>query len=565
MALNYTDIDWETIVLNLRNRLKLRDSWKDVGASGTGETLIELFAYILTNGNYYTERRATESYLPTARLLSSVKNLVALIGYSPKRKTSAVGTLTFSIVAPLTKNVYIPKNTSCGSSIKYLTSEDSVIEKGQLSVTSNAIQGEVAQLEISSNGVANQEYLINSTEVENSANTINPTLKIVVNGVLWTKVDSFISSDGESTNYRIINEMDGTVTVVFGDGVNGVIPVIGESIVISYVKSSGLSGNVVNTGMIITINSTIYDEDGVAVTTTVTNNSSFLGGDDAEDIEEIRYEAPRVFKTGQRAVNKEDFIAILENYPGIANVNVWGEKEEADALGVQSLVAMRGIAKICMILQEWGIADSAFKALLSEYLHTNFAELTVRYQFITPTILDVIPVIDLKVSTGYSMSQAQSNAEAAIADQFILGDTVRLGEMVRYSRIVAAVDDLEDIAYINMILEIRKELDDDYNSAYDYGEILDAIPIKPGTSRLFMDDLYVLTDVDDGDGTGTFTGSGITGSINYTTGEVLLNVGSPPILNIYFRYCQDQDNNIITNFEQIAELYDVDVNSIAME
>jgi len=564
-GINYANTDFESIVLDLRNRLKLRGSWKDIGASGTGETLIELLAFVLTNGNYYTERRATESYLPTAKLLSSVKNLVALIGYQPKRKASAVGKLTFSIALPLTKNVYIPKYTSCksASDVEYLTNEDVVIEKGQTSVIANSIQGKLTQLEISSNGAVSNNILINSTEVENSESSI----KVVVDGNLWTKVNSFLNSDSDSTHYRVVNEIDGNTSVVFGDGVNGLIPTSGSSIVITYIKSAGLDGNVINIGSVTILDSTIYDEDGSTVTVTVTNSSSFLGGDDEEDIEEIRYEAPRVFKTGDRAVSKDDFITILENYSGVANANVWGENEEALADEVSAVQSMLNKVKMCVILQNWELLDDTFESTLSDYIYDE-SMITVKYEFVDPVLLDTIPVLTLKVSTGYSMSDAQDAAESAISDQFVLGGTTKLGSMIKYSNVIAAVDDLESIAYVNMVLEIRKELDDDYDSSCNYGVLLDATAIKPGTVRLFVNGSYVLTDTDSGDGTGVFSGSDpytISGTINYETGVILLDINPSPTSDIHVRYQQDEDGNIVTTFMQIAKLYDVDVESISME
>ena len=205
--LDYVNYDFESLVTQLQDRISLSDSWKDVFRSSTGQTLLEVMAYVLNAGLYYTERRAVESYLPLARNLSSVKNLVALLNYQPKRKTSAYGTLTFSIASPLTKNVFIPKYTECQSTtgIKYITNEDSVIGKGQLSVAVNSIQGEISRTEVVSNGSTSQEYLLNSTSVENSADIINPTLRVLVDSVEWTKVDSFINSDSVSKHYRVIN------------------------------------------------------------------------------------------------------------------------------------------------------------------------------------------------------------------------------------------------------------------------------------------------------------------------------------------------------------------------
>lgn len=568
--LNYASYEFTDLVQQFQDRIKLTDSWKDIYRSGTGQTLIELIAYALNVGLYYTERRATESYLPTARLMSSVKNLVSLLNYQPKRKSSAIGNLTFSLAVSQLTTVFIPKYTECQSvsGIKYLTNEEATIEKGQTSVTVDSIQGRLVTVEVSASGATTQEYLINSTSVENNADSTNRTIRVTVNSEDWTIVDSFIDSDASSKHYRVINDQDGTVTIQFGDGVNGLIPESGDGIVMQYIESDGLSGNVANAGVINTINSTLYDEDSVAATVTVTNPGSFLGGDDEESMEEIRYEAPRVFRTGQRAVTKDDYITIIENYPGVANVNVWGETEEAAAAGVSSVISMRGIARISMILQDWLTADATFKAIISDYLYTNYAELTTRYEFIEPVILYVMPKVVLRVQDGHSLSNTQTLVDAAIAEQFVLGDTTKLGTIVKYSSVLGAITDVDGVSYANMTLEIYKDLVANYLSGYNYGATLDATDILPESVRLFVDGVYVTTDSDNGDGTGSLSSAGshtISGSIDYSTGVILLDISPSPGSSIYVRYQQDGDGNIEPTVRQIAKLYDVDFTSVTME
>jgi len=567
-TLSYTNYDFDYLVQQLQNRLKNTDTWKDIYRSSTGQMLIELFAYVLNLGMYYTERRAQESYITTAQNLSSVRNLVALLNYQPKRKTSSTGILTFSISSPLTKLVYIPKYTECQSSdgIKFLTNESAVIETGATSVSVNAIQGELVQTELTSNGAIDQEYTINDTDVENSASTTNPTLRVIVDGTEWTKVDSFINSTNIDKHFRIINEMDGTVTIQFGDNINGLSPDTGSTIVIQYVRSAGANGNVTNADKITEINSTIYDEDGSIVDVSVTNLSSFLGGDDEEDIEEIRYEAPRVFKTGDRAVTKEDFISILENYSGVANANVWGENEEAALQGVAADYTMLNKVKMCVILQNWELPDSTFKSTLSDYIYDK-SMLTVKYEFVDPTFLLVIPTLTVKVSSGYSMSQTQADIEEVLENAFTLGNTTKLGTIVKYSNIISTIDDLNGVAYCSMVLEIKKSLTAGYDSAYDFGATLDATDIKAESVRLFINGTYVAHDNDNGDGTGSFSSAGsytISGTVDYSTGVLNVNI-SPTPSSVYVRYQQDENSNIVPTFRQIAKLEEVDITSISME
>lgn len=568
--LSYVNYDFDDLVANIQNRLKSKGAWLDIYRDGTGEMLIEFLAYVANLGLYYTERRAEETYLPTAKLLSSIKNIVAVLNYQARRKTSSIGVLTFSISSVLTKIVYIPKYTECqtSSGTKFVTNESIAIEKGQTSADATSIQGELIQKEITSDGSTEQEYLINDEDVENSADTSNPTFRVIVNGTEWTKVSSFLYSTPTSEHFRVINEPEGTVSVLFGDDVNGKAPESGTTILIQYIRTEGVDGNVIysDAASITTLNSTVYDEDGTIVTVTVSHDASFLGGSDEETIEAIRYNAPRIFSTGDRAVTKEDFNAIIENYSSVASTNVWGENEEAEAAGDTADYEMLNKVKICLVLQSWELPDTTFKATLSDYLY-DLSMIAVKYEFVDPTFLLVIPVLRVKVNTGYSLSQTQADIEDELNNQFELGNTTKLGTMMKYSNVLSALDELEGVSYIAMTFEIEKSLSAVYDSMYDWGEALDATDILPESARLFIDDVYVTTDVDGGSGTGTFSDAGdyiISGTINYSTGVVLLDI-SPEPSTVHIRYQQDSNNSITPGLNEICKLEDVDVQSISME
>jgi len=570
--LNYCTYDFDQLVINIQNRLISKGAWKDLYRDGTGEMLIEFLAYVANLGLYYTERRAEEQYLSTAKLLSSVKNIVSVLNYQPRRKTSSTGVLVFSIASELDKIVYIPKYTECQTSdgTKFVTNESVAIEKGQTEINASAIQGELIQKEITSNGSAEQKYLINDTDVENSADEDNPTFRVIVDGTEWSKVSSFLYSTPTSEHFRVINEPDGTVSVLFGDDVNGKIPETGSTILIQYIRTKGKDGNITYSGSpsVTTLNSTIYDEDGEVVTVSVTHTGSFLGGSDEETIEEIRYNAPRVFSTGERAVTRNDFIAILEGYSSVANANVWGENEEAEAAGVPADYEMLNKVKISLVLQDWQLPDSDFKNTLSNYLY-DLSMIAVKYEFVTPTFLLVIPVLDVVVNKGYSLSQTQADISSELDNQFLLGTTTKLGTIVKYSNILAALDEIDGVSYISMKLEIKKALGDSYNDSYDWGTTLEATNVLPETARLFIDGTYVTTDVDGGSGTGSFNGTvgGYTitnSSINYSTGVVLMDI-SPTPSDVYIRYQQDENDNIIPGFNEICKLEEVDISSISME
>jgi len=566
--LNYVDYDFDALMLQLINRVKLQSAWIDTYRSGTGQMLIELYAYVANLVLYYIERRAEESYIGTASNRSSVINIVRLLNYQPKRKVGATGTLTFTRNFVHTKNIYIPRYTECQSTtgVKFIVTSDVVLKGSSTypaSVEATAMQGYKEEIEQTSAGGTSQVYNIAYTDIEDSYPLV------YVNGVLWEEVDSFIDSVNTSKHYMVRYELDDTVSVLFGDGVFGLAPSAGDVIKFIVIHTEGLEGNVYEEGKVTTLNSTLYDSDGAVVSNiSVTNASSdpsalhlFLGGDDAQDAEEIRNEAPRVFATGDRAVTRSDFMALIDNYAGVANCNVWGENEE-DPPNYD----MFNQLKIVIILQNWALPDENFKDEITDYLY-DYSMMTVRYSYVDADILYAYPVVELKVLNGYTLSEVESAVEEAVATYFELGTTAKLGVDKRESDIINLIEEVEGVSYCHMTLKLYKELDAYYSSIYEYGASLNATPIKKESVQIYVNE--DLTAVDDGAGGFTDSSSiySVDGTIDYTTGELRINF-SPDLDSgdiVSAVYEQDEDGDIIVDRHQIVNLEEVHFTDVSYD
>lgn len=566
--ISYVNYDFGALKTELENRLKLNNAWKDTYESSTGQMLIELYAYIANLILFYLERRTEEGYIGTAQNKSSILNLVRLINYSPKRRTSSVGALEFSREegSSTSIRISIPQYTECqtANALKFLTMLEITIEPGQISNEVAGIQGQLVELEYAGDGTKDREIKINDTAIENDAHIrYRPfySFRVLVDGVEWTKVSSFLSSDNTDLHYKLKAEFDDTLTIVFGDDVNGKVPESDSTIQIKYIQSDGAAGNVYETGKVTTINTPIY-VDGTEVTVAVTNSTTCSGGDDAEDLEEIRAEAPNVFATGDRLVTKSDFAAFIINYESVANVNIWGENEESPPN-----YDMFNLVRLCILLDNWNHPPTAFKTDLSTALYAK-SMMTVKYEYIEAVVLDTIVTIDAVVKKGYSLSQTQSDIESEIVNHFVLGSTTKLGESKYVSNLVESVDTLSPILYHHLEMEIRKALVASYKSGWDYGETLDAIPILPGSVEVYAttdagSDILMATDNELGVFTDVSSEYVVTGEIDYTTG--IINVEFEPdtfIENVYVKYKQDANNDIITDYNQICKLYTTVISSI---
>jgi len=570
--LNYTNYDFDELVKNLIDRLKTSDAWKDTYISSTGYTIIEQFAYVANMLLYALERRTEECYIKTAQNRSSIINLVSLLNYSPKRAVSATGKVQFSIDTAVLGKIWIPKYSIIKSAadVQFVTASETVIDAGSsTSAEVDVIQGTPRALTVVSTGVANLEVNIESTVIENDTHTSIPSLFVYVDGRLWTKTTSFLDAGATTEEYLLRHELDDTVTIIFGDNVRGKIPIAGASVTINYIDSDGLSGNIYETDKVTNFPSSSieysYLVDGVTLygdaDVSVTNTTQIIGGDDAESTEEIRVEAPNVFKTGDRLVTKLDFEAFLYNYPSIAEVNVWGENEESPPN-----YNMFNTVRICLLIEGWQLPTVDVKNLLSEALYDK-SMLTVKYEFIEAEIFNVVVALEVVVYTQYGLSATSATIEDTLEASFVLGTTATLGEPKRISNLIDAVDSLAAVKYHHMDLEIRETLSDSYASGF-WGGVLISDTILPETCNVYIGSDIIATDVqsqlDETEGTFTDSSSGYTvsGTIDYDSKEVLLAISPEPETTPYVRYQQDYDRDVLVPNNGICKLYEVDVQTI---
>ena len=538
------------------NQLLLQsDVWSDILTSSTGEIMVNFLVCLTNMQLYYVERTAEELYLLTAQKDSSINNIVALLNYTPPRNISATGSVVITNSVVDSNNIYFPAQTPVltPSGYYYNVTQSSVLLGGQSTVTIPVVEGQWFNNTYSSNGLPNQTYTINNTSVENS------NYAVVVNGVTWTSITTWINTTTTSQVYKVLSNFNGTLTIQFGNGVFGAIPTSGQAIIISYLQSSGANGNLFNTNVPMSFPNPIYDSTTTAITTlSATNPSPIIGGSNAQTAAETAYLAPQVFQTGQRAVTPADFEAILDNYPGVATSNVWGEKD----IGAPNYSLMNKVF-ISTVLQNWQIPSSSFNLTVGNFLY-NQSSLCVLYSFVTPQIIQVMPYVSLYVYQGYSLSAVQAAVSNVFQEQFLLGSTSVLGESIRYADVFAAMSAVPGLHYSYLTLAVYQPLALGFYSNFVWGAVAPLLNITPGTVQLHSNS-GVLLAVDNGAGGWTSVKSGYTfsGSINYnTTGAIKVGISPAQSSIPYITYQQAQNGDLVVGRNQILQYYNLVTNTL---
>lgn len=560
--LNETQPDFYTIADEFSAILQSKGL--DAYLAGTGQTLQEFVAAMGTMLLNMLEFRANEQYTPTANLYSTFLRIAQTLGYKAQRKVGATGYVRFewgnnqvypaSFVIPQWTELHtadgVPFTTLEDVSIPFNTNKSSPVK---------AVQGTRTTVSFTSTGDPGQVFTIQDTNVEN--NIIAVSVRTSSGNSAWTQVgafvrpwylshlftelpelktwiqsdpnrasaiDSFVGGAPDSKIFMVDTRPNKFVQIRFGDGVFGAIPEAGSIITVDYINTLGATGNMSGVNILTEIANPPTLPAGYSL---FANNedatgqpSNFLGGAEAETIEEMRANIPRTFQTGQKADSRKDFVALLESYPGIVSANAWGEadKESPDA-------NQMNVAKIAIVLGEYGIPDAALKRTVGKWLRER-SMLTVKYDFVDPKIVPVIPTIKAWAYRGSSLTAVKNAIEAVVASQFVLGSTIGLGTPVRLSDIVDVIENVPGVDYAHVALNSATTLRNKASATSLFKTsstgtlvtpVLANAPVVPSSFHITVGNKTVS---DDGSGNLKDTEDATVGAITYATGSFGITV-----------------------------------------
>ena len=244
--IGYLDRSYEQVKNSVISRLvKNTPELTDHSESNVLIIIVSLFSGIAEMINYYVDNMAQEAFLGTARKYSSVIRLAQLIDYRIKARWYPTVDLLFTsilngTVTNTTNPIIIPKGTQVSdvNGNVFTTLLDVVIPAGQSGVYVSAAQYDENsnQLLGTSNGTANQKFLLPNDYVHNSA-------KVLIDSGQWNLYTSFGQMFGGTKGVIVDIDELGNAYLIFGDGVNGAIPPNGEDIIVSYWTTLGSRSN----------------------------------------------------------------------------------------------------------------------------------------------------------------------------------------------------------------------------------------------------------------------------------------------------------------------------------
>lgn len=501
-VIDYTNVDYKGFKKMMVATLQeILPEYTDTSETDAGMVIMEAVCRVMDILSYYQNVQANECFLPTLELRSNALNWCKPLGYTPRSCIPSKYVQYFEVTKPsgninvltIPKGTVIRTGEKATGDVEYFTTIEELkidfsasiekqsgfveaLENGNYIFSVDIAHGVIVTSETLgvADGTENQRYTLRNTPVSlpgydedgyallpkvvnGVRRTSNPDgydpsrdIQLMVGGVEWTLKNSFIDSTSTDTDYLVEVSQDNTVTVIFGDGVNGAKPLTGE-ITVTYRNGGGSIGNVGAK----TINMLSSPISGVV--STYNPNTAYFMGVDKETVGEIKTNAPNANRTKWGCIQAEDYAdRVLQLFPQIMLASSFLKSDRYPVqLGAVKELIQQGITdeslqealkvvdtvQICVLVREdiqnglgeykkisdFTSIDDISNGTISSLRNSIISELGERA--LVGTFVELVPFTSKSVSldctllpaNGYDFDSVKSKAREYLIDNFSIG------------------------------------------------------------------------------------------------------------------------------------------------
>ena len=531
------DLDFDKIKSNLKTFFQGQTDLSDYNFEGSGlSLLLDVLAYNTHYNNLYLNLAVNESFLDSAVIRNSVVSKAYELGYLPKSATSAkaIIDITLTNVPNNPAVASIPALTAFnttvnGESLTFYNLEPSIAPNvSNIYNFTNMVITEGTPLTQSYVVSDNVNYIISNANCDISTisvdvyDSLNSTIK-----TKYTQVNDILTVKDTDTVF-FVKEIDGgKYEIEFGNDRIGKSVISGNIVVINYFVSKKANGN----------GARLFTTSNLSNASIVTLYQS-QGGSDVESIDDIKFNAPRLFNATNRAVTAEDYRSILiSKFSNISSINVWG--------GEDNVPPVFGSVFISILPKFNSVLTNAEKAVIQNEILKSRKMVTIVPKFVDPFYLNV--KLNTTVYYNPNVTSKTANEIGIIATNAIINyntdNLKQFDSVLRYSKLITAIDESDDAIVGNITsLVVTKEIQVKFNTTTNYSFHIDnpiysaGVPEDAVTSNGFYvtgdDNVQYLKD----DGYGTIQRyyidpttknpiitNSAQGTVTYSTGSISLN------------------------------------------
>lgn len=448
------NLDYLDIKQVLKEYLQSNSDFTGYDFEGSAlSVMLDVLAYNTYYTAFNTNMVVNELFLDSATLRDNVVRIARQLGYVPK-----------SIVAPAAKVSFQINFTTPDVAPKFITLREGT---GFTSQFDNKLYRFVSTKDVTvpvNSGIANfydvEVYEGNYVKTRFTANNIGEKQRFILDnfGVdvntlkvkvfpsetsttydLYARETNILNITPDSKIYIIEEVEDERYELIFGDGVFGRKLSDGEFIEASYVVTNGPDSNGAQTFV---FSGVLQDSSGNTnwnfQVSNIQVSQKASGGTDIETVDKIKFNAPRLFASQNRAVTAADYAAIVRNvYPPIADIITYGgEEEDPPQYG-----------KVFLVIKP---EESAF---LTNLTKNQIIEDLKPYMVasVTPEIKDAsILYVEMTSKIYYDKSRTTLGRQDIVnkvisgVNGYISGsNTEKFNGKFRYSKFVGVIDDAD--------------------------------------------------------------------------------------------------------------------------
>lgn len=326
VSIDYTSRDFNSIRQSLLEYAeRVFPEWRPGSEGDFGVLLTEMLAWVGDVNSYYVDRAQLEAYLPTASQPESIFHIAALLGYVPHSGNPAKGQVILKN-SDTVREIVVPGGTRLTSEFDPDLDAEMVFETDYPVVlqplsefTVDITEGETKEdpetgrpLTLAvADGTSSQKHRLPHPLV------YRDTVEVWVAGEQWREVTHLLDADPREAAFSTRIDPQGFTWIEFGDDLNGRVPAVGLEIATRYRVGYGSRGNIPAARVV-----GVYQSTTAGLSVNYEQNSGeMLGGADPESMEEVRTNAPMVFRTRDRAVTLEDFRNLALAVPGVTHAS----------------------------------------------------------------------------------------------------------------------------------------------------------------------------------------------------------------------------------------------------
>ena len=370
---------------------------------------------------------------------------------------------------------------------------------------------------------ANSFLTIPNANTDVDSITVNVTTSGSV--VPYTKADDIFVVGATAKVFFVDADAKSKYRISFGDGVLGAQPAFGSTVAVSYRTCSAAKTNGANTftavgSIAAQSNFTLFTADRAT------------GGSEQEPIESVRFNAPRMYETQNRAVTSSDYQRIiLRDNPSLQGVNVWGGEDNIPPIYGKVFISVKPNSGMVIGTTQKERIKSMLRKYNVQSISPEFVDATFLY--ITPSIVvnyDPTSIVGTASDIASSVASTVASYEANVLNRF--------DGKFRASKFLEAIDNSDtSIVGSTLSLTLSKRFVPDItrsssytfmfnhqfnlpNPGYKYAISSSEFTYK-GESAYLDDDGYGVLRVyyQNSDGSRTYVTS-TSGTVNYLTGQI---------------------------------------------